>query len=186
MKYVVIFLLSILFPACNKKQPVCDSEQVKMELLTVIKKDLKKHLAGKADVIKSNYEKLFPVYTDSIVESYLRNGVIQFQKIETTGKNEDENACSCKATLWYWVKDDFLNNYKQHAALLTDKEHLIDPSYLNLNVDAPIGYDVQITDGKEKVKLEFNATEDLRYSLWQYIFLYALNKTVMLKLNKPE
>jgi hypothetical protein len=186
MNYVAIFLLIIVFAACNKKQPACDSEQVKTMLLTVFKKDLKKHLAGKAAIIKSNYEKLFPVYTDSIVASYLRNGIIQFQNIVTTGKKEGENACSCKATLWYWVSEDFLTNYKKNAVLVTDTEYFIDPNFLNLNVDTQIGYSVQLTDGVEKVNLEAGATEDLRYSLEQFIFLYALNKTVMLKLNKPE
>jgi hypothetical protein len=186
LKNIIVFLFVVFIAACTKKQPECNTEQVKLMLQTAYKKDLQKYLAGKSDFITKTYEKVFPIYTDSVVASFLRNGHLKIENISTVEKKQDRNACGCKAMLTYRVSDAFLNNYKNRAASLTDQEYLVNPEFLRTDVDAEIEYTVQITGGKEKISLASNATEDLRYSLGQFIFLYALNKMVALKLNTAE
>lgn len=98
----------------------------------------------------------------------------------------DENACSCKAKLTYNLSNDFVTTYKRNAALFTAEEYFINPGFDASNVDVEVGYTVSVTDGKEQVRLDEIITEDLYHSIEQFVFFYALNEMVLLKMKAAE
>lgn len=186
MRRILFFLSIVLMIACSKKQPACASEVVKQQLLSAYKKDVQTYLAGKSAIIKSTYEKIFPVYTDSIVTSYFRNGMLTVENLKTVEQKPEENACSCKAKLTYSLSNDFVTTYKRNAALFTAEEYYLNPGFDATNVDVEVGYTVLVTDGKEQVQLEEIVTEDLYHSIEQFVFFYALNEMVLLKMQTAE
>lgn len=186
MRIVTVFLVACLIGACTKKQPACTGEQVQLLLLSAYKKDLQAYLADKAKDIQNNYEKIYPVNTDTIVASYLLNGTLKVENLATTEKKENENACTGKATLTYRLSDDFITAYKRNAPLVTDQDALINPGFETTNVDVEIVYTISVTDGKEQVRLEDILTDDLHRSLDQFVFFYSLNEVVKLKLKEGK
>lgn len=183
MRIITVFLIVCLIGACTKKQPACTGEQVELLLLSTYKKDLQAYLTDKAKDIQNNYGKIFPVNSDSIVASYLRNGTLKVENLSATEKKEKENACTGKATLTYRLSDEFITAYKRNAPLVTDQDAFINPGFETTNVDVEIVYTVSVTDGKEEVRLEDILTDDLHRSLDQFVFFYSLNEMVQIKLK---
>lgn len=186
MRISTIFLVVCLIGACAKKQPACTGEHVELLLLSAYEKDLQGYLADKAKDIQNNYENFFPVITDSIIASYLRNGTLKVENLSTTEQKEKENACTGKAMLTYRLSDDFITAYKRNAPLVTDQDALINIGFETTNVNVEIAYTISVTDGKEHVRLEDILTDDLHRSLDQFVFFYSLNEMVRLKLKERK
>lgn len=186
MKNSLVILCIVLITACAKKQPQCTGEQIKFLLLSAYEKDLQAHLSSQSDAITKSWGKMFPVNTDSIVASYLRNGILSIEKMSTAGTKPEGDTCGCKATLTYRLSQDFISAYQQNAALFTLPDYFINPGFETTNVDVEVGYTVSVTDEKEKIGLEKILADDLHRSLEQFTFVYSLNEIVQLKLKTPK
>lgn len=128
--------------------------------------------------IRKDYKNMFPIETDSIVASFLRNGKLQIENVMTTERKEDVFACECKGDLSYELSADFVSAFNQKVVLAGKEELRIDPGMLNINFEKDILYKAQVIDDKEKIGVEALTTEELRYAVEQFIFLYVANELV--------
>jgi len=182
MRKIAYVSLLVFIAACNKKQPECNSEQVKSLVMKTYKDDLNQYLGSQSEYLKGLTKNLIPIHTDSIVNSFFQNSVLQIKNVMTTKKDKELFSCNCEGDLSFSISEKFKSQLNQNVQLAGREEFntMATAGQSDLNFDKNITYKARLTDDKHNIVVDAVLTNELREALGKFTVLYVCNEFAVL------